>query len=135
MGARRRRRGAKGKLGALAAATCLAAVSAASLSAPQAALAGSGDFCSWAPLSPGQACFGGYHGSFIEVEGWNSDGKGVGSCAGVYNGGVVGQACVGDGSGYDEVYCTASCNGRAGDGFVEDHSPYNSVFTGWGWWN
>jgi hypothetical protein len=113
---------------ALCATACLAAAA-----AP--AQAGSGDFCSWAPLSPGGACFGGFESSFHEVEGWNSDGKGVGSCAGVYNGGVRGENCVGDGSGFDEVYCTSSCSGKGGDGFVADDGPFDSVFTGWGSWS
>jgi hypothetical protein len=98
------------------------------------AFAGSGDFCTYYDLNPGAACYGEYHASNSEVEGWNSDAKGVGSCAGVYNGSVKGEACVGDASGYDEVYCTASCSGKAGDPFVEDNSPYNSVFTGWASW-
>ena len=122
------RRGALGLLSVFGVAGAMAAFGS------PAALAGSGDFCSWASLSPGAACFGGYHGSFVELEGWNSDGKGVGSCVGVYNGGVKGENCVGDASGYDETYCTTSCAGKAGDGFVQDNSPYNSVFTGWASW-
>ena len=118
----------------LALATCGSLTTVGLVAAPV-AQAGSGNFCTSADLNPGKTCYGGeYHGHFYETEGWNSDGKGVGSCVGTDYEYVRGENCVNDGSGYDEVYCTSSCNGTIGYGFVEDNGPYNSVFTGWASW-
>jgi hypothetical protein len=118
------------------AAICLAlpALVGAAAFAP-AAQAGSGDFCVDYDLNPGVAASCEYdpHSHIYEVETWNTDGKGVGSCASAESGGSVCSAAYG--SGYDEAYCKASCNGQSGRPYVTNHNPqYNSVFTGWDWW-
>jgi hypothetical protein len=100
-----------------------------------AAQAGSRDFCSWYDLNPyvTASCEYDPHSHIYEVETWNSDGKGVGSCASAESGGRVCSAAYG--SGYDEAYCKASCNGQSGRPYVTNNNPqYNSVFTGWDWW-
>jgi hypothetical protein len=92
-----------------------------------------GDFCADYDLNPGVACQGVESlPSIIELEGWNTDGKGVGSCVSV-NGH---QGCSPEplGSGYNESFCRSSCNGQTGHPYVENESPYNSVFTGWAYW-
>lgn len=103
-----------------------------------AALANSGDFCRASYLNPGQTCWSGTGYSVEETEGWDSPGGGVGNCNGVGNSGSgawYGSACIGDGSGYDAVYCTSACSGINGDPFVHDHSAfYADYFTGWAEW-
>jgi hypothetical protein len=78
-----------------------------------------------------------YHSSFVQVESWNADAKGVGSCAAVGNasGSVwYDYVCVASGSGYNAALCSASCNWDAGYGQVANDASWGSVFTGWGQW-
>jgi hypothetical protein len=119
---------------ALAAAVAAAAL-AAGLLAPGSASAGAGVYCSSCALSVHAHHIGNFRGYFLETETWNSDGKGVGSCAGVgtSGGSYYNVACHGDASGYNEVYCTG-CNGDTNAySIMEDNSNhgYSSVFTGW----
>ena len=98
---------------------------------------GARDFCTNQLLEPGWTCGpeGSSESSFIETEGWNSSGEGVGSCTGTLNEAWYAEVCVGDiSTGYDEVYCRAACNGTGpGWAAVHDHSSkYKSRFTGWG---
>jgi hypothetical protein len=129
--------GVRTTLLALLAALCLAipTLVSAAVFAPTAAQAGSGDFCSDYDLNPGVAasCMYEPHSHFYEIETWNTDGKGVGSCASAGSGG---RACSeAFGSGYNEAYCKSSCNGQSGEAYVTNNNPtYNSVFTGWAWW-
>ncbi len=95
------------------------------------AQAGSGVYCSWCDLNPGGKAVGNYRGYWYETEAWNSDGKGLGSCTGIGNGGGwYSVACHGDASGYNEVY-DAGITGWSGYAMMSDNSPYNSVFSGW----
>lgn len=124
-------------LAALIAATFVALV-VGGLLGPARALAGSGDFCVSCDLNAHTAHVGNYRSHWYETESWNSDGKGVGSCTGVGEGAAYYEniACHGDASGYNEVYCTA-CNGDIDWwSIVENNSNhgYNSVFTGWEWY-
>jgi hypothetical protein len=117
--------------------TALLCIGASAFALPAAAQAeGARDFCKDVLLEPGTTCApeGSAESSFIETEGWNTSGEGVGSCTGVVNEGWVAEVCVGDvSSGYDEVYCTSGCNGAPGWAAVHDHSAYyRSYFTAWG---
>jgi hypothetical protein len=97
--------------------------------------AGSGDFCTDTDLNPGESasCMYESHSYFYEVETWNTDGKGVGSCAKVESGGSTCSTAFG--SGYNEAYCKSSCDGGSGRAYVSNNNPsYNSVFTGWAYW-
>jgi hypothetical protein len=121
---------------AVLAAICLAvpALGGAAVFAPV-AHAEAGDFCTDYDLNPGDSasCMYDPHSVIYEVETWNTDGKGVGSCASVGGGGEVCSNAYG--SGYDEAYCKASCDGDSGTPYVTNHNPeYNSVFTGWDDW-
>jgi hypothetical protein len=109
--------------------------------APASALASGSDFfCYQHYLTSGTTCWGNtYRDAFYETEGWDYDQSGVGNCNGVGvgssggngTGGWYDWACIGDGSGVDQVYCTA-CGGWAGYGFVHDHSSTkNADFNGW----
>ena len=121
-----------------------AAMIVSALAAPAPALAGSRDIegCTDVYLTPSAPfCDNtkGYHEYYYEVESWNTNGEGVGSCAGVGSSlGIeeYGWHCVGEiPSGYDESYCIQKCEGLAGYGFVNDNSSvYASYFTGWVWW-
>lgn len=120
-------------------AVAIGAMIVSALGAP-AAMAGSGDFCGPGHLlKPGGECIHQYGNPYKEVETWNTNGEGVGSCAAVGSSDGIewyGDHCVGDiSSGYDESYCTASCNGEYGYGIVEDNSSYTAYFTGWGDWS
>lgn len=116
---------------------CLAmgAVVATATFAPSARADEGGDFCVDHDLNPGEeaSCEYDPHSDVIEVETWNTDGKGIGSCASVESGGRVCSTAYG--SGYDEAYCKESCDGQYGRPYVTNHNPqYNSVFTGWDYW-
>jgi hypothetical protein len=133
MGAGRRRITARTKPLGILVASCLCVVGSGSVLAP-AAQAGAGNFCEWYTLKPGYvaSCMYGPHSYYYEVETWNSDGKGLGSCASVGSGSVCSTAF---GSGYNEAYCKSSCRGQSGQGYVGNNNPsYTSVFTGWEWW-
>lgn len=122
-------------------AACLVAIGCATVTiaatAPN-AVAGSGVFCSYCDLGRGGHTIGNFRGRFYETESWNSDGKGVGSCSGVgtSGGSYATDACHGDASGYNEVYCTG-CNGDVEWWAITSNNSnhgYNSVFTGWEWY-
>ena len=125
-------------------ATVLAVGALASVTWVTPAFAGAGDFCVADQLAPANTCYGGTDETFTETEGWDSTGDGVGNCNGVANpsnGNFMGHACIGDapgaptGGGYQIIYCTTSCNGEYGPGFVHNHSSsYTDSFTGWGDW-
>lgn len=111
--------------------------------APASALAGSRDVegCTDVLLSSSRVfCDNhkGFHEYYYEVESWNSNGEGVGSCAGVSSElgrFEYGYHCVGDvPSGFDEAYCLKKCEGQSGYGFVKLNSVYASYFTVWVWW-
>lgn len=90
-----------------------------------------GDYCQGVFLKPAQTCIHEIEHLFIETEGWSE--KGTANCNGVMNtsGTVLAQACDGNGTPPDEVYCL-SCNGWVGWAFIHDHSSTNSdKFTGW----
>lgn len=87
-------------------------------------------------LKPEQACQGIYtHSNFIQTESWDSRATGIGSCTGLVLETFVGKECIGDGSGYDEVYCTKKCEKK--DGFIwmqNNNKVYGAYFTVWGQW-
>ncbi len=71
----------------------------------------------------------------IETESWDSRATGIGSCTGLLLETWEGHECIGNGSGYDEVYCTAKCKGETGRLAVQNHSSqYGAYFTVWGQW-
>jgi hypothetical protein len=126
---------------AIAIATIGAAVGGGALaSAPPAMAYSSGIFgyCNWVYLPAHGSCADyQYHSSFVQVESWNADAAGVGTCAAVGNAaGTVwyDYVCVGNGSGYNAALCHAACSYDAGYGQVGDDSPWGSLFTGWGEW-
>jgi hypothetical protein len=105
------------------------------------ALAGSGDSsrCRDYVLNPQWQCLDSiYHNTFIEVESWNSDGKYQPTCAvdSTDNQGLdwYGSNCTGDGTKYEDTYCTRTCAGGWGYDDVMDNGPNTSVFTVWGEW-
>jgi hypothetical protein len=112
----------------------LAAVAAAGLwlmVAPAAHATVSGDYCQGVFLKPAETCVHEIEHLFIETEGWSE--KGTGNCNGVMNKSlsVLAEACDGDSSPPDEVYCT-SCKGYTGWAFIHDHSgSFSDKFTGW----
>jgi hypothetical protein len=90
-----------------------------------------GDYCQGVFLKPAETCVHEVEHLFIETEGWSEKGKG--NCNGVMNKsfGVLSQACDGDSSPPDEVYCL-SCKGLVGWAFIHNHSGSSSdKFTGW----
>jgi hypothetical protein len=104
------------------------------------ARASTGDFCTAFPLGPAGTCWGPVDAAIEETEGWDATDNGVGNCNGIGLGANyewVAQACIGDGTGYDQVYCTSACGKYRGIGFwpfVHDHSAfYSANFTGWAW--
>lgn len=145
----------------LHAATALLAVMAAMtmgvLVSPSSALAGSGDIegCIKVLLYPNTIedaqkglpifCTGSkfgnaYHEYYHEVESWNSNAEGDGSCAGVSKdksaSEVLGEHCTGElplGN-YDESYCIQKCEGWKGWAFVRDNSKWHTYYTLWASW-
>ncbi len=98
----------------------------------QALASGSGVMggCSPAWLSPGTSCHGTNEHDFSQVQSYDGQDGGIGSCAGVDdtntgNGtGDLGHYCQGDVSApsYNYVECTTSCNGYTGWDVEHDHS-------------
>lgn len=77
--------------------------------------------------------------TFYEVETWNSNAEGDGSCAGVTNALATDfshEHCVGElpPGNYDEAYCLKKCEGITGYAFVLNNSKYRTYFTVWSWW-
>jgi hypothetical protein len=111
--------------------TAAAAVSLWLIAVPAAHATVAGDYCQGVFLKPGQTCVHEIEHLFIETEGWSE--KGTGNCNGVMNKSfsVLAEACDGDSSPPDEVYCT-SCKGYIGWAFIHDHSAsFSDKFTGW----
>jgi hypothetical protein len=101
------------------------------------AFAGSGDFvgCTDVYLTSGANCNGPNVHTWVETEGWNTDGNGRGVCTGygVYGSFELG-VCDGDNvfNVYNAIYCTTSCNGATAYGWVGSNSSTADYFTGWG---
>ena len=132
-----RRRRSRTALAALLV-TAAMAIGGGTLASSAAAYSGIYAFCGYVYLPSFSSCADyQYHSSFVQVESWNANAKGVGSCAAVGNAwGTVwyDYVCVGNGAGYNAALCSASCNWDAGYGQVANDAPWGSMFTGWGQW-
>lgn len=102
---------------------------------PSVAYGNATEFCQGCVLKPGYGVEWYSEHYILEMESWNSDGKGFGSCIASVNSisnQIQGEACSTPvGKGYNEAYCKSACHDKWGYAWVGNNSPYTSVFTGW----